>query len=365
MKTSTNLHPFCPAEGALAEYHIQIRVSDASLTFESQLEEVLRAYADAVQGKTVHFRRFFLSDAANQASMLEKGLSQFPPVPTSTVQQEPLDGTRIAAWVYCTSPMDCPGGIPTHNGYSHHWTGSLVGPEGDSYVQMSGIFGQLENQLAARGLHVATHTVRTWIFVRDVDVNYAGVVAGRRDFFGRIGLTPTTHFIASTGIEGRHPEWKNKVEMDAYSVGGLQEGQIGYLYALDHLSPTYDYGVTFERGATVTYGDRRQVYISGTASIDAHGKVLYPGDAAAQAKRMLENIGALLGEAGASFGDIAMAVVYLRDPADYPGVKAVIESAYPSLQALYVHAPVCRPAWLVEMECLALTAAGNKNYPDA
>lgn len=363
MSTRTQTSHFAPKEGAFAEYHILITVTDSSLGFESQLDAVLEACAAAAEGRTIHFRRFFLSDAANQYPQLKQALGRMPEVPTSVVQQEPLDGTRIAAWLYATDTMDESAGAPSHNGYVHCWCGSLVREGAGSYAQMSGIFQDYGAMLAHKGLSLSDQTIRTWIFVRDVDCNYNGVVKGRREYFESIGLTSDTHFIASTGIEGRAPDWHHLVEMDAYSVNGLKKGQLDYLYAADHLSPTADYGVTFERGATVTYGDRKQVYISGTASIDSKGKTLYEGDVRKQAGRMLENVGALLAEAGAGFRDIAMAIVYLRDPADYPAVKAILEKSCPGLQAVYVHAPVCRPAWLVEMECIALTPAGNPAFP--
>ena len=359
MKAKTTTHIFSPEQGSLPEFHVIISVEDASLSYRDQLYAVIEACKEASLERTVHFRRFFLSDAQNQASLLEKALQELPEAPTSIVQQEPLDGTRIAAWLYCTASM----GV-SHNGYSHYWTGSITSPGQDSYAQMHGIFTCLDKSLGANGMSVAGNTVRTWIFARDVDVNYAGVVAGRRDYFNGIGLTHSTHFIASTGIEGRHPDCNCLVEMDAYSIVGLKEGQLEYLYALDHLSPTSHYGVTFERGAMVTYGDRRHVFISGTASIDAQGKVVHEGDAAAQTGRLLENISALLDEAGAGMPDIAMAIVYLRDTADYPAVKSFLSKRCPTLNPLYVHAPVCRPAWLVEMECIAITPAGNKQYPD-
>ena len=362
MKTTTQTTHFVPAAGSLAEYHILISVTDASLSFERQLAEVLQAAAEASAGRTIHFRRFFLSDAANQVSRLQAALQDFPPVPTSIVQQEPLDGTRVALWLYGTDIMEVSDGISSHNGFSHCWSGSLVSPGADSYAQMAGIFRDYGEALAAKGLTMDRDTIRTWIFVRDVDCNYAGVVRGRKEYFDGIGLTADTHYIASTGIEGRAPDHRNLVEMDAYTIGGLDEGQLGYLHAASHLSPTALYGVTFERGATVTYGDRRHIFISGTASIDAEGKVLHPGDVAAQTGRMLENIHALLAEAGAGLPDIAMAIVYLRDPADYPCVRERIEKACPGIHALFVHGPVCRPSWLVEMECIALTPASDPAF---
>lgn len=358
---NTQNRTFSFQEGNVSEYHTLVTVTRPSLGFQEQLQAVLQAAEDLSIGKTVHFRRFFLSDATNQISLLEKGLQEGPSIPTSVVQQAPLDGSKIALWLYYTSPMECSGGVPSHNGYTHHWAGSMTAPGTASREQMYGIFKQLEKRI--QPLSVADNTIRTWIFVRDVDCNYAGAVAGRKDYFNEAGLTADTHYIASTGIEGRHPDWKNLVEMDAYSIGGLKEGQLSYLYALDHLSPTWDYGVTFERGSCVTYGDRRHIFISGTASIDAKGEVLHKGDVALQAGRMLENISALLKEAGADLKDLAMGIVYLRDPSDFECVKAIVEASCPAVPIAYVQGPVCRPSWLVEMECLAVTREGNALYP--
>lgn len=81
---------------------------------------------------------------------------------------------------------------------------------------------------------------------------------------------------ALPGIGGRHADPKVTVQMDTYAVDGLKSEQIHYLYAPTHLNPTYEYGVSFERGTYVDYGDRRQVFISGTASINNKGEVVYP-----------------------------------------------------------------------------------------
>ena len=227
---------------------------------------------------------------------------------------------------------------------------------------MAEVFEAYGASLKEKGMDVANQCVRTWIFVSDVDNNYGGVVKGRRDYFNRIGLTPDTHFIASTGIAGFNANPQQLVRMDAYSVRGLKDEQIQYLHAYDHLSPTALYGVTFERGTAVTYGDRKHVFISGTASIDKDGNVVHVGDPEKQTERMLENVDALLKEAGAGFENIAYSLVYLRNAADYPRVREVLERTCPSLAPIYVLAPVCRPTWLVEMECLAITVDGDKSF---
>ena len=82
--------------------------------------------------------------------------------------------------------------------------------------------------------------------------------------------------------------------MDTYAVLGIRQEQIHYLYAPTHLNPTYEYGVSFERGTYVDYGDRRQVFISGTASINHRGEVVHPGDIRKQTERMWEKRGDLV-----------------------------------------------------------------------
>ncbi|MCQ2145425.1 MAG: Rid family hydrolase [Bacteroidales bacterium] len=337
---------FSPKAGTgVKEYHSFIRMPQAGMPFGEQMEAVVDALDGVAAERKVRFVRFFLSDAANQQPALSEAMASAP-YPVSYIQQPPLDGTKLAAWVYSTddgaSTMDLV------------WDAYMSSSSEGSLAQMSDIFVDYGQKLQKRGLSVAQDCIRTWIYVHDVDVNYGGVVKGRKDYFNTIGLTPDTHFIASTGIEGRHPEPLRFVTMDAVAARGLKPGQIQYLYAKDHLSPTADYGVTFERGTAVHFEDRTHAYISGTASIDSKGQVLHPGDVRKQTLRMLENIEALLSETSAGLGDIVMAVVYLRDTADYLAVKSIIDENCPGLNAEFVLAPVCRPAWLVEMECIAI-----------
>jgi enamine deaminase RidA (YjgF/YER057c/UK114 family) len=46
--------------------------------------------------------------------------------------------------------------------------------------------------------------------------------------------------------------------------------------------------------------------------------------------------------------------VYLRDIADYAVVEDMMMKRFPEHPKLFVLAPVCRPGWLVEMECIAI-----------
>ena len=108
------------------------------------------------------------------------------------------------------------------------------------------------------------------------------------------------------------------MQLDNYAVIGIDpKKQVKHLYAPTHLNPTYEYGVSFERGTRVDYGDRRQVFISGTASIDNKGNILHVGDIRKQTERMWENVDALLKEAECGFDDVSQMIVYLTEKPNF------------------------------------------------
>lgn len=342
-------------EKRIKEYHHIVRVGDTYASYKDQMIDVLDKLEALIEGKKVFFLRFFISDAANQQEMLLNALNDRGITEVSIIQQPPLDGSKISAWLWAFEGELNPE-------YQHQVTYGLTSDEGNSLDQMADIFNCYEAELGAEGKSVADDCVRTWIFVRDVDTNYAGVVVGRRNYFDKVGLTPETHYIASTGIEGSHSDYHKVVIMDAYAIKGLQPGQIQYLQAKSHLNPTYEYGVTFERGTSITYGDRKHIFISGTASIDNKGMILHEGDVRSQAVRMMDNISALLAEAESGLDDIKSAILYLRDASDHAVISALFKERWPQLDPVFVKAPVCRPGWLIEMECVAISHRLNSQF---
>ena len=171
------------------------------------------------------------------------------------------------------------------------------------------------------------------------------------------------YYRARISVSGQLSNVKHLVKMDSINYPTLQSGQMQYLYALENLSPTAIYGVSFERGTRLILGDRSHYFISGTASIDKYGEVMYLFDVANQTRRLLDNIEALLAEGEGSLSDIKIATLYLRDTADADIVRNIIyERVGTHLPLVTVKAPVCRPAWLVEMECIAVNSKGDKRY---
>ena len=343
------------------EYHVMIHVNSSRLPYTTQLEAVMNAYNSLIdgpmKGAQAVFKRYFLSDAANQAD--EIIVSDVTDCAKSIIQQAPLDGTKVALWVYLMT--DVLTGLSQsglyevrHGDFRHLWNGSAHNMAANSEYQTRLLFNEYNMQLIEEGCTLEANCIRTWFFVNDVDLNYGGVVRARNQFFFTQGLTVHTHFIASTGIGGRQQDPNVLSQMDNYAIAGVKKEQIHYLYAPTHLNRTSDYGVSFERGTYVDYADRRQVFISGTASINNKGEVMHPKDIVKQTHRMWENVEALLAEADCTFDEVGEMVVYLRDTADYDLVKEMFEERFPGKPYVIVHAPVCRPGWLIEMECMAI-----------
>ena len=355
---------------SVCEYHAIIQVSTANLPYAQQLEAVMGAYQqllDRFPGAQAVFKRYFLSDAANQADAVV--VADVTDCAKSIIQQAPLNGTKIALWVWLMSGVQT--GVTQsglyevrHGSFRHLFNASAHNLAANSEYQMRLLFNEYIMQLAQEGCTLADNCIRTWLFVNDIDLNYGGVVRARNQVFFTQGLTVNTHFIASTGIGGRQQDPNVLSQMDNYAIAGIQPEQIHYLYAPTHLNRTSDYGVSFERGTRVDYADRRHVFISGTASINNKGEILHAGDIVKQTERMLENVQTLLAEAECTFDDVSEMIVYLRDVADYELVRRVYAERFPDKPVVIVHAPVCRPGWLIEMECTAVKAVSNPALPE-
>ena len=315
--------------------------------------------------RTLQYCKVFLSDSQNQIQDFQDSLlyqEYLKDIHLTIVEQTPLCGSKISILVKTTddeTPL-----------LFHSLRLTEEEAKGkDSYEQTSLLFNKYLQIIADTDMTMERNLVRTWIYVTDIDVNYQGVVEARNDIFDKEGLTADTHYIASTGIGGATPVRHAAVAIDFLTVPNIKEEDKKYLQALEHLNPTHEYGVAFERGTRLTLPThtlhpegsqqfkqqcqqtKQQYFISGTASIDKHGDVVYEGDIVRQTGRLLENIGALLKDGDATMNDIQYFIIYLRDISDYHTVDRLMQQFYPQIPRIIVEAKVCRPGWLIEMEC--------------
>lgn len=360
-KASVQLASFAKTD-TCCEYHVMVHVEPYG-SYDQQLDALHEAFDAAMNGldnARPVFMRYFLSDISNQAGVLSAVLEKRQSCAVSVIGQPPIDGSKVTLWAYLVSDVstaDCGDGLwsADYLGYRHLWLGNACGKGESPEVQTEMLLSAYGTALASHGCNISENCLRTWFFVQDVDVNYVGVVKGRKEHFDRIGLTEETHYLASTGIAGSNEHRGSCVTLDAFAAAGFPGDKVSYLKGSTHLNPTHEYGVTFERGTALDYGDRRHVLISGTASIDNRGQIVHTGDVMAQTLRMWENVGVLLDEGGCTYDDVMHMIVYLRDIADYSVVREMYDERFPDHPKVFVWAPVCRPGWLVEMECMAIS----------
>ena len=319
--------------------------------FEEQLESLNTALLQFLKDENkqkLQYIKVFLSDIQNQYEPLftSELYKTFANKALTVVGQPPLNGSKISLLIITANEQQ------KQLLHALRLTDEEAGTE-NVYEQTLRLFEMYIDAAKVARTEMKTHLVRTWIYVADIDTNYSSVVKARNDIFSRHGLTPETHFIASTGIGGYSAIRQAKVAIDFLTYPNIKEHDKKYLQALNHLNPTHEYGVAFERGTRVNLGNEQEYFISGTASIDKNGSVLHIGDVKAQAIRLLDNIEALLKDGEATLEDVNYFVIYLRDPSDYSIVDEYMQNRFPRTPRVIVYAKICRPEWLIEMECTA------------
>lgn len=356
----------------------------STLSCESSLGILENDYAKALSAlnldhRTLIYSKFFCSDIRRRCALRNSEFWRFAAEGSrSAIEQPPLSsGGSVALLSYhvgqATSPPATFIEVDRRTGasrcecrlenYSILISAARTAEGATTYQQTTDVMEEWSRELNYKGLSILENGVRTWIHVSDIDREYSEMVRARAHVFVQEDLTPATRFLASTGIEAGLLEMDCAVSMDTLAIAGLEPSQISRMWAPGKMGAASDYGVTFDRGTAVTFGDRKHLYISGTASIDDLGNVLYPEDAGAQTLRAVDNFSALLESCNASLNDVAVFTAYLRNVEDYEVVRDAVRRCLPPDAIIHItRGKVCRPDWLVEIEGMAVTSAAT-SYP--
>jgi enamine deaminase RidA (YjgF/YER057c/UK114 family) len=351
----------------------------AGASFSEAVAELTVRYSSALDrlglsDSTAVFSRIFLSDILNQKSaLLQSALFDRlrASCALSIIEQKPVGCGPVSLLSYHLRDPEKAITKQLSHSTSDGWRNDLIvkgrnysflfsanhtdGDTFNAYMQTKIVFDSLNLVIEQNGMNLLDNGIRTWVYVRDLDNHYKDMVRARREHFEAHGLTDKTRYLASTGILGMTYSPERIVSADSLSIGGLVPGQVLRMEALSHLWPTFLYGVTFERGLRVRFGDRSHLYISGTASINTKGEALHEGDAELQTRRAVENVRALLKAQSATLDDMAYVIAYVRNAHDRQPVEKVLDEELGGRMPLVLtEAAVCRPAWLMELEGVAI-----------
>jgi enamine deaminase RidA (YjgF/YER057c/UK114 family) len=369
---------------AVVEVHLCARPDAGSAGFDGQARSMYEHFASEMrsQGASPHdvvAEKIFLSEVGAQAPALAAirrefygGVERGGLLPAVTCVQLPpsrpgqlcevqalvlcaADGTALSS----SNPEGLPDGatcrVVETDGLRHVFLANVIGgSRGDGLdfsSQASSTFRNAEAALARQGFSFRD-VARTWIYVADIRRNYAALNRARRRFLSERGILPPP---ASTGIGGIPHPADRACGLDLRAIAGKGRRRV-VPFGAPTMNEAPSYGSDFSRGIRVDLEGRSILYVSGTASIDAAGRIVHPGDVEGQADRTLRNIEALLSGQGAGYADVVSAVTYLKRPEYLEVFRSVAaRRGFPArIPNTLCLADICRPDWLCEMEATAV-----------
>jgi enamine deaminase RidA (YjgF/YER057c/UK114 family) len=223
------------------------------------------------------------------------------------------------------------------------------------------MLAQAGHALTDRGL-AFKDVVRTWIYVRDIEHNYRFVNQARNRFFAEQNMA---RLPASTCVEGALSGAAAPVAMDVYAVAAKGDVRVQAI-APGLMGEASAYGSAFARGCRIVEPGRKTLYLSGTASIDAHGRVVAVDDIKGQLDRTFENLRALLDGSGMDLCDVVSATAYLKRKDDFQEYLKAASAHGLSVETptAVVVADICRPEWLWEIEACAVKSGPDLGKSD-
>ncbi|MDU4940028.1 MAG: pyrimidine utilization protein C [Mixta calida] len=97
------------------------------------------------------------------------------------------------------------------------------------------------------------------------------------------------------------------------------------------------------------------LYVSGTLPFDAQNNVVYPGDAAAQTRHVLEIIKGVIETAGGTLEDVTFNALFLTDWQHYAAINQVYADYFPGDKParFCIQCGLVRPEALIEIATTA------------
>jgi len=215
-------------------------------------------------------------------------------------------------------------------------------------VQARVTFQGLEEVLRLAGMDF-TDVVRTWLYIDDILHWYSGFNKARWEFFENRGITQG-RMPASTGIGVANPAGSALVAACIAMRGTRREHRAAAVPS-PLQCPASDYRSSFSRAAEIQWGDRRRLFVSGTASIAPHGETAHAGDVAGQISLTMQVVEAILSSRGMNWRNVSRGIVYFKDLGDRPVFDSHCqEQGLSGLPVVITQGVICREDLLFEIE---------------
>jgi enamine deaminase RidA (YjgF/YER057c/UK114 family) len=297
------------------------------------------------------------------------------PVPPTVVEGAPCEGPGLAG-IHLVGVRPGERQEPQIVTYDDSPCGLEVAGSEAVYLAMSDI-GRLlpktDSRPAAQETHELIHLAeellaerewsfhdvrRTWFYLHDILDWYGDFNCARNQEFDRMGLSRVASnavLPASTGIFAHNPRGGWCV-LDLLAVRSPN----GYPMDVRRLSnprqsEAPEYGSAFSRGLALSTESCRYLLVSGTASIDDHGRSVHMNDFESQTEGTLDTVATLIGVGGGQIDDIRQATAFVKRREDIPALQSILaRRGMDRLPVVCTVGDVCRDELLFELDATAV-----------
>ena len=216
------------------------------------------------------------------------------------------------------------------------------------------VYERMESVLQQAGMGFLD-IVRTWLYLDHLLDWYGEFNAVRTQFYQERGVFEN-RVPASTGIGAGNPSG-SAIVAGALAVRPKHKGVTITVVPSPLQCPALNYKASFSRAIELGFPGRRQLLVSGTASIAPGGDSIHKDDVTAQIELTMKVIEAILASRDMTWQNTTRAIAYFRDMKDAPLMDDWCRSKgltrFPVVNA---HATVCRSVLLFELELDAIAA---------
>lgn len=211
---------------------------------------------------------------------------------------------------------------------------------------------KLQAVLALAGFDLGD-TLRTWFYLDDILAWYPEFNQVRTKLYSGVKFR-TGSLPASTGIGARNPDGA-ALALAAWALRPVSSGTNAEEVASPLQCPAPAYGSSFSRAMEIFSATRRQLFISGTASIAPGGETLWHNDTRRQLALTMDVVEAILESRGFTFADVTRAVAYFKHNCDaWLWRDWCAARGLEQMPVVVTRSAVCRDDLLFELEADAV-----------
>ena len=223
-------------------------------------------------------------------------------------------------------------------------------PNENNYKQAENLFEKSDKILKNFGSSFRD-VIRTWLYADKILDWYSELNLARNKFFEKNKIYE--HLVpASTGIG--IPNLSGAAIASQVLAVIPKNGSVKIEKANSPLqNPALNYKSSFSRGIKLEVKNDREIFISGTASINKKGETVFLDDTRKQIEMTMDVVSAILADANMDWENVTNALVYFKNKDEFNLFDEYCSEKKISIPHIKINADICRDNLLFEIEAEA------------